>query len=149
MSACAERLAGVDPDCSNPGSGGAQGGPIQSDPTVTGSWKRFHASSQPGGTSSILTSPKLSRRRSAPASSVYATSSTSSRPALLGKALGMKLEHACRRLFDPIAGHDDRRADEAQRKALLSFSKKPSSDAIGLLGGGTLELAEQGALLIA
>ena len=47
---------------------------------------------------------------------------------LLGKALREQLEHARRRLFDPIARHHDRGAHEAQRKALFSFSKKPSSE---------------------
>ena len=47
---------------------------------------------------------------------------------LLRKALGKQLEHARRRLFDPIARHHDRGAYEAQRKALFSFSKKPSSE---------------------
>jgi hypothetical protein len=47
---------------------------------------------------------------------------------LLGEALGEELEHARRRLLDSIAGDDDRRAYEAQRKALFSFSKKPPSE---------------------
>ena len=46
---------------------------------------------------------------------------------LLGEPVGEELEHSRPRLLDPDAGDDDRRADEAQRKALFSFSKKLSS----------------------
>jgi hypothetical protein len=45
----------------------------------------------------------------------------------LGEPVRKQLEHRGRRLLDELAGNDDRSAEQAQRKALFSFSKKPSS----------------------
>src|SRR5207342_1899435 len=45
----------------------------------------------------------------------------------LGEPFRKELEHRRCRLLDELAGNDDGSAQQAQRKALFSFSKKPSS----------------------
>ena len=83
--------------------------------------------SQPSGTVSTRTSPNLARNRSAPASSVNATSSVASAPGNSANPSGKSSSIARGRFLDVRAGNDDRSAQKAQRKALFSFSKKPSS----------------------
>ena len=104
----------------------AQGGPIQSEPT-TARWKRFHSSSQPAATAPSR-SPAEALPQPAGARVVGEGRELDRVPPLfLDEALREQLEHRRRRLFGPLAPNDDGRTQEAQRKALFSFSKKPSS----------------------
>ncbi len=71
-----------------PGGGSSHGGPTQSGPTRAPRWKRRQRSCQSAGTSRPATAPKTAAKRSWPAPSVYATSSTPSEPSTSSKPSG-------------------------------------------------------------
>ena len=110
-------------------SGCSQGGPIQSEPTRTGLWNwrqrscQSSSTSDDGGAAEGLPDPLL-----AGGVRVRGELERAAVAAELLEPLGEELEHDRARLLRPGVGDGDRdAAQERQRIAFLSFSKKPSS----------------------
>ena len=107
----------------------SQGGPIQSEPTRTGLWNWRQRSCQSSSTSEAAAPPNACQIRSSPAAFVYAASSSappsppiSSNPS--GKSSSMTARASSARASGTVI---ETRAQQRQRIAFLSFSKKPSS----------------------
>ena len=129
--------------------GSSHGGPTQSGPTRTGRWNVRQRSAQSSATSSARAPPNARQSRSSPAGvgvggeldAVRATRPPRSPP---GRA------RACARAPPRRArrGHAPRRAEAAQRNALFSLSKKPSSGSVRLVVGERARTPRAAALLV-
>ena len=126
----AERAARVDHDRRQaPRSGVSQGGPIQRPPTDDRPVeRRANGPPSPLSTSAALAPPNgLPEPLLAVAARVRDQLDRAVALGLL-EALGKELDHARARLLGPLGGDGDGdAAEDAQRNALLSRSKKPSS----------------------
>jgi hypothetical protein len=102
---------------------GSSRGPDQSSPIQIGRWNSRHRSSQPGSTN--RETPAEERPQPCLAFGVRVDHELAL-PLL--EALGVKVEQQRRRLLERFGRHRERDAPElAQRNALFSFSKNPSS----------------------